>query len=411
MNRRGPAGGRQSLMRRLVTFGSMAVVALVALAACTDDYSPYSTLSPRTSAAEDIQGIYKLVFWMALVVFIGVQFAIAYVVLRYRRRGDDNTRPPQIHGNKTLEVVWTIIPAIVLLVIFIPTVSIMYDHAEDAEGGDYVIEVYGKQWWWEVHYPYMGVEGEDGVKTPLVTANEIYVPVGQDIQIKLFSNNVIHSFYVPQLIGKMDVIPGHENEISFTVPEAGRYFGECAEFCGDSHAWMRFQVIAVEQDQFDSWVAAQNGAPSSAAQTYGTDDAGQVTYPQEFGICIACHRVNGTPAQFSPIGLEEEAGTKDAPGAARTSGPNLGLYACRSTIGAGILPNTLEDLKAWLRDPGSIKPGNYMATVIEPGTLSEDAIDAIANFLFSLEPDGGCSAIQPGEGSQNYDAAQAGLGD
>lgn len=411
MNRQGPAGGRQSLMRRLVTFGSMAVVALVALAACTDDYSPYSTLSPRTSAAEDIQGIYRLVFWLALVVFVGVQFAIAYVALRYRRRNEADTRPPQIHGNKTLEIVWTIIPAIVLLIIFIPTVSIMYDHADDADDGDYVIEVYGKQWWWEVHYPYMGQEGPDGERTSLVTANEVFVPVGQDIQIKLYSNNVIHSFYVPQLIGKMDVMPGHENRISFTVPQPGRYFGECAEFCGDSHAWMRFQVIAVEQAEFDAWVDAQNSAPASAAAAYGTDDQGLVTYPQEFGLCIACHRVNGTPAQFSPVGLVQEPGTPEEPGSARTSGPNLGLFACRSTIGAGILPNTLEDLKAWLRDPGAIKPGNYMASVIQPGTLTEEAIDAIANFLFSLEPEGGCDSLLPGEGTENYDAAVIGLGD
>jgi len=395
----------------MVTFGSMAVVALVALAACTDDYSPYSTLTPRTETAEDIQGIYRLVFWMALVVFIGVQFAIGYVALRYRRRGEGEARPPQIHGNKTLEVVWTIIPAIVLLVIFIPTVSLMYDHAEDAEDGDYVIEVYGKQWWWEVHYPYMGTENEDGTRNSLVTANEIYVPVGQDIQIKLFSNNVIHSFYVPQLTGKLDVIPGHDNRLSFTVPQPGRYFGECAEFCGDSHAWMRFQVIAVDQAQFDAWVAAQNTAPAAAAAAYGTDDQGMVTQPSEFGVCIACHRVNGTAAQFSPIGIDQEPGTVDEPGAAKTSGPNLGLWACRTTIGAGILPNTVEDLKAWLRDPSSIKTGNYMATVIQPGTLSEEAIDAIATFLFSLEPEGGCDSIMPGEGTENYDAAQTGMGD
>jgi cytochrome c oxidase subunit 2 len=174
---------------------------------------------------------------------------------------------------------------------------------------------------------------------------------------------------------------------------------------------MRFQVIAVEQPEFDAWVAAQNGAPASAAATYGTDDQGMITYPQEFGICIACHRVNGTPAQFAPMGLTQDPGTLDAPGPARTSGPNLGLFACRSTIGAGILPNTIEDLKAWLRDPGSIKPGNYMATVIQPGTLSEEAVNVIAEFLFSLEPDGGCDSILPGEGTENYDAAQVGLGD
>jgi len=363
-----------------------------------------------SSHGHAIDHLFFFITGLTGIVFVATEVALFLFMWKYDHKVNFN--PVKFtHGSHSLEVVWTIIPAIVLLVIFIPTVSIMYDHADDADDGDYVIEVYGKQWWWEVHYPYMGQEGPDGERTSLVTANEVFVPVGQDIQIKLYSNNVIHSFYVPQLIGKMDVMPGHENRISFTVPQPGRYFGECAEFCGDSHAWMRFQVIAVEQAEFDAWVDAQNSAPASAAAEYGTDDQGLVTYPQEFGLCIACHRVNGTPAQFSPVGLVQEPGTPEEPGSARTSGPNLGLFACRSTIGAGILPNTLEDLKAWLRDPGAIKPGNYMASVIQPGTLTEEAIDAIANFLFSLEPEGGCDSLLPGEGTENYDAAQIGLGD
>jgi cytochrome c oxidase subunit 2 len=285
----------------------------------------------------------------------------------------------------------------------------MYDHAEDNETGDYVIEVYGKQWWWEVHYPFMGTPDADGNPTALITANEIHVPVGQDIQIKLYTNNVIHSFYVPQLQGKMDLIPGHENKLSFTVDNPGIYYGECAEFCGDSHAWMRFQIVAQPQADFDAWVTAQNTAPPAVAQQYGTDEAtGLVTPPQEFGICIACHRANGTTAQFATVGLEQQPGTMDAPGDARTSGPNLGLFGCRTTIGAGMLPNTLEDMKAWLHDPGAIKPGNYMASVIKPGTLSDEAIDVIANFLLSLQPEGGCPVLP--EGSENANVASTDSG-
>ena len=265
MDRRGPSRGRKSFTRRLATLGPMAIVALFALAACGDEKSPYSTLSPRSSIAEDIQGIYKLVFWLALVVFVGVQFAIVYTVMRYRRRRDDEVRPPQIHGSKTLEILWTIIPAVVLLVIFIPTVRLMYDHADYSSNGDYVIEVYGRQWWWEVHYK------EPNVVATVVTANEIRVPIGKKVQIKLYSNNVIHSFYVPQLSGKIDVMPGHINELAFQADNVGTYFGECAEFCGDSHAWMRFQVIVEPQDQFDSWVAAYNQGPTGAAAQYGND--------------------------------------------------------------------------------------------------------------------------------------------
>ena len=165
--------------------------------------------------------------------------------------------------------------------------------------GDYVIEVYGQQWWWEVHYPYMGAPERSGVNTSLVTANEIRVPIGKNIQIKLFSNNVIHSFYVPQLSGKMDVCPGISTKsLSFTVRTMSeRYFGECAEFCGDSHAWMRFQVIvAPNRRQFDSWVAAYNaGAHRQRAQLWN-DDPGTAS-PQPSRICRllhACHSVNGT---------------------------------------------------------------------------------------------------------------------
>jgi cytochrome c oxidase subunit 2 len=383
-------------MRRIVTFGSMAVVALFALAACGDDTSRYSSLSPRSDVTDDIHGIYKLVFWLALVVFIGVQFAIVYTALRYRRRKEDGTRPPQIHGNKTLEIVWTIIPAIVLLVIFIPTVRIMYEQADSAESGDVVIEVYAKQWWWEVHYPGMGnsVNSSNGETGILLTANEIHVPVDKKIQIKLYSNNVIHSFYVPQLSGKMDVMPGHENKIGFTASQTGVYYGECAEFCGDSHAWMRFQVIVEPQEQFDSWVAAMNTAPPAAAATYGTNPDGTlVQAPTSMGLCLSCHRVGGTTAAFAPIGLNEDPGTEEQLGTAKTAGPDLGLFGCRTTIGAGIIPNTLEDLKAWLRDPGSIKPGNYMGTVVKPGIVKEEDIDTIATFLLSLVPEGGCGEI------------------
>jgi cytochrome c oxidase subunit 2 len=383
-------------MRRIVTFGSMAVVALFALAACGDDTSRYSTLSPRSDVADDIQGIYKLVFWLALLVFIGVQFAIVYTALRYRRRKEGEVRPPQIHGNKTLEIVWTIIPAIVLLVIFIPTVRIMYDQADSAESGDYVVEVYAKQWWWEVHYPGLGTSTDNvtGEQNILLTANEIHVPVDKKIQIKLYSNNVIHSFYVPQLSGKMDVIPGHENVIGFTASEPGVYYGECAEFCGDAHAWMRFQVVVQPQEQFDAWVTAMNTPSPSAAATYGTNPDGTlVQAPAAMGICLGCHRVGGTTAAFAPIGLDEDPGTEEQLGTAKIAGPDLGLFGCRTTIGAGIIPNTVEDLEAWLRDPGAIKPGTYMGTAIKPGTLKEEDIHTIAVFLESLVPEGGCITV------------------
>ena len=401
MDRRGPSRGRKSFTRRLATLGPMAIVALVALAACGDDKSPYSTLSPRSSIAEDIQGIYKLIFWLALVVFVGVQFAIVYTVMRYRRRREDEVRPPQIHGSKTLEILWTIIPAVVLLVIFIPTVRLMYDHADYSSDGDYVIEVYGRQWWWEVHYK------EPQEVATVVTANEIRVPIGKKVQIKLYSNNVIHSFYVPQLSGKMDVMPGHINELAFEANNVGTYFGECAEYCGDSHAWMRFQVIVEPQDQFDSWVAAYNQGPTGAAAQYGTTPDGVTsTNPNFAAFCMFCHSINGTNATIAPSGLDESPGTEDQPGTAKTAGPNLSLFGCRSTIGAGIMANTPENLAAWLHDPSGIKEGAYMGLLIGPeGTtqLKDEQVADLVGYLEALVPEGGCPVLP--EGSENADVA------
>jgi cytochrome c1 len=269
----------------------------------------------------------------------------------------------------------------------------MYDFDAEAQSGDYQIQVYGKQWWWEIHYA-----KPDNVAN-VITANEIYVPVGKSVQIQLYSNNVIHSFWVPQLTGKMDVIPGHINKLGFTPKEPGIYYGECAEFCGDSHALMRFKVIVVDEASFNAWVAGWNAGPSSQALAV-TSDITKV--PDAVGICIGCHRINGTNASGAPVGLEQTAETESgSPGAAKIAGPNLSDFACRTTIGAGAMPNDEEHLREWLHDPGAVKPGNYMATQIKEGTLDKPTadpnddpnrtnLDVVVDYLKSLHPENGC---------------------
>ncbi len=379
------ARGRRSFTYRLATLLGIALVAVFALAACGDDSSPYSTISPRTPQADDIQFLYKVLFYMALVVFVGVQAAIVYTVLRYRRKSDDDDRPEQIHGNKTLEIVWTIIPAVVLLVIFIPTVRTLYDHANEAEaGGDITIEVYGKQWWWEIHYT------DPSNVANVITANEVHVPAGKKILFKFYSNNVIHSFWVPQLSGKMDVMPGHINELAITTTDPGIFFGECAEFCGDEHAWMRFRVIVQPEDQFNQWIAAWNAGPTQASGAISGDVK---KAPPQFGLCLGCHRINGTNASVAPVGLDETQPTGDELGTAQIAGPNLTLFGCRQTIAAGILANTPENLSKWLHDPEAVKTGNYMASQVKPGTLSDQDIQVLVDYLESLTPEGGCPPI------------------
>lgn len=386
--RAGGVQGRRAMATRVLSLVGIAVVALVALSACTDDNSFYSTISPRSESAGDIQFLYKVIFFMSLVVFVGVQVAIVYTVLHFRRRSEDDARPEQVHGNKTLEIVWTIIPAVVLLIIFIPTVQTMYDHAAEAEDANesedaYVIEIYGKQWWWEVHY------AKPDEVAQVVTANEIRVPVGRQLLFKLYSNNVIHSFWVPQLHGKMDVIPGHENELAFTVSEPGVYYGECAEFCGDAHAWMRFKVIAQPQEQFDAWVAAWKAGPSQEAAAISGDVS---VAPQAFSACLACHRVNGQTANSSGGEITPLQTGLEAP---QISGPNLTLFGCRTTIAAGMLEHTPENLHAWIENAPSIKPGSHMPPygADAGGALTDEQIDAVVTYLMSLKPEGGCTPL------------------
>jgi cytochrome c oxidase subunit II len=381
---------KRSTRNRLVALLSMAflggMLLLPRLVGAADD--PYSSISPESEDARDIQFLYKIIFWLALIVFIGVQMAIVWSVLRYRRRHENEPRPPQIHGNQKLEIIWTIIPAIILVAIFIPSVRTMYNIDDRADEGEYTIEVYGKQWWWEVHYK------EPETVANVVTANEIYIPVNTRVRIELLSSNVIHSFYVPQLAGKMDVIPGHTNVMSVKADQPGMYYGECAEFCGESHAYMRFKIIAVEQPEFDKFIAGWNQGASTAAQSLVPEgDVDRI--PQEMSLCIACHRVGGVPEnaagdplQDPPMGVEGGSSPEN-----QILGPNLSMLACRTTLAGGIVPNDDEHLRDWLHNPGGVKQGNFMASMIKEGTLSDEQIDSIVAYLKTLQPEEGCPVI------------------
>jgi cytochrome c oxidase subunit 2 len=393
---------RRRSRRRLGILAALVGVALVILVAAIISGervidTPYSTISPDTDTAEDIQGLYELIFWMAAVVFIGVQALIVYTALRFKRRPNITERPPQVHGNRTLEIAWTIIPALILLVILIPTIETMYKTAAETEEGEIVVDVFGKQWWWEVHYEGLAADGG-----PLVTANEIILPVGREVVFRLHSNNVIHSFWVPQLAGKQDVIPGHETRLSFTPEKTGDYYGECAEFCGIAHAWMRFEVDVVEPEQFDDWVAAWNSPPAFDANAETTELAEP---PPSFGLCITCHAINGaTPPDIVQEGLGANPFSVNA-------GPNLTLLGCRDTLAAGLLVNNPENLALWLDNPSEVKEGNFMSLAVEDDTLTEEQIAELVDYLGSLKPEGGCpqdaaSMASPvaGQGSGANDA-------
>lgn len=377
--RRAPRRNRQGIAQRLVALGAVAVVAATALVASgtgagAQSDTPYSTIDPASPGADDIQTLYKLIFWMALVVFVGVQFAIVYTAMRFRRARPGAERPAQIHGNRRLEIIWTVIPAVVLLIILIPTITTLYDQSSAAEEADIVVDVYGKQWWWEMHY-----QGDTtGQQLGVVTANELHLPVDREVIIRLHSTNVIHSFWVPRLAGKMDIIPGHTNSLSITPTQTGEFFGECTEFCGTQHAWMRFKVVVHEEANFYQWVNDwRTGHPSTTNQDAPADVA---KAPQSFALCLACHRVNGLEGSAAPIGLE----------APQTMGPNLTNFGCRDALASGILVNNRENVIAWLGNPEAVKPGNFMATQIKEDTLTPEQEAELADYLLGLKPEGGC---------------------
>lgn len=254
-------------LRRLALPGALAVLA-VTLAACSEQY-PNTTFDPHSDFGRDIDFLWDRLLLLGTIVFVLVEAALIFVVFKYRRKTTD-VRPPQTHGNAVLEVIWTLIPAFILLFIAVPTVRTIFKTQAKVAAGALEIEVIGHQWWWEFRYPEYNI----------TTANEIYLPTGRTVNFKLTSVDVIHSFWIPQLGGKRDAITNRVNYIWLTPDSAMQpavWNGFCTEYCGDSHAKMRFRVFTVKPPQFASWVATQQlpaaygavAAPTAISQAAG----------------------------------------------------------------------------------------------------------------------------------------------
>jgi cytochrome c oxidase subunit II len=317
------------------------------LAACAQEL-PYNTLDPAGPVAQKQADLYWLVFWIATVVFVLVEGILVFALFRFRRRSSDDV-PRQIHGNTRLEIMWTILPALLLAGVAVPTVGTIFDLARRPSGDVLEVDVTGHQWWWEVQYPDLDV----------VAANEIHVPTDRPVAINLTSDDVIHSFSVPRLAGKQDLIPGKTNILYIEAPTAGTYLGQCQEFCGLSHANMHFRVIAQDPSEFEAWVDGQR--QPAAVPPKGSLEAEGMGYFSG-GACIACHTIGG---------LQPAVGT---------IGPNLTHVGSRETIAAGLLDTTPADLERWLRDPPAVKPGSKMPNY----HLTDEQIHALAAYLLSL---------------------------
>lgn len=350
-------------VRRGTRYGGIALTLLalgVLLSACGFvSGHPQDTLDVRGDYNQEVFNLYTLVFWLAAVVFVLVEGILLYSLIRFRRRVGDRL-PAQIHGNNRLEVAWTIAPAILLLVVAVPTLRTIANTSKVPPPGPNVVEIniIGHQWWWEVQYP----------NDKVVTANEIHIPLGKQAVFRLTSADVQHSFWFPKMAGKMDVLPNRMNYLTFTPQQTGEFYGQCVELCGSSHANMRLRLFVDSPADFAAWV--KNQQQQAAAATTDLAKQGQAVFMRS--ACVGCHTIDGTNAK----GMV---------------GPNLTHVGSRTTIAAGVLDNTPANMKAWIEDPAAIKPGIYPN--VRPGyfmpafqgTLSAQDLDAIVAYLETLK--------------------------
>jgi len=330
----------------------VALTALLLLSACTGDPYPQSTLHPTADAGHAIDALYRQIFWWAVVVFVVVQTALLVTLIRFRNRPGAG-EPKQIHGNTLVEIAWTLAPAAIIVAIAVPTIQTIFAVKGDAPPGALQVEVIGHQWWWEYRYPELGI----------VTANELHIPQGRPVALAITSADVIHSFWAPKLHGKRDALPGRTTRLAFTPDSVGVYLGQCAEFCGESHANMRLRVAVDAPADFDAWVAAQTAAPVPVDSADALVLAGEAAFKRirDPGnhSCIACHTMAGVSCG--------------------ALGPNLTHVGSRTILAGGILANDSAGLARWLRDPITEKPGSLMPRI----ALTDDEIAALVAYLLS----------------------------
>ena len=350
--------GKRKRPPRLIFLLSLGLLGLLSGCALDGPQSIFDTVGP---VARQQESLFIFIFWIAVGVFAVVTGVLIYTIVRYRRRGDDDgSVPDQIHGVAWLEAAWTVAPAIILVIIGVPTVGLIFrqESRVTPTQDDLVVNVTGYQWWWEFEYPELGI----------TTANELHIPTGRRIVLNLNSGDVLHSFWAPRLSGKRDLIPNQANQLWLSADEAGLYRGQCAELCLGAHAYMRFRVIASDAAEFKTWTALfePNGVQMVQAQAQPADPQianGQALFKTKG--CATCHAIN-----------DYAYGNK---------APNLTNFGVRTSLAAGVADNTPQNLTNWLRNPQELKPGNYMPTLWAADDPKRDEeIAALVAYLESL---------------------------
>lgn len=305
-----------------------------------------TTVQPKSEFGHMVQDLFMLISWITLVIFIAVEGALLYCCWRFREKLGAPI-PKQIHGHTPLEIGWTIAFAVILLIIGIPTIRVIFKTQEAPAATALRVDVGGRQWWWEFKYPTLNI----------TTANEVHIPVGQTIAFHLNAPDVIHSFWIPQLGGKRDVVPHRVNRIVLTPDTPGEYLGQCAEYCGVSHANMRFRAIVHTKEDWEKWVAAQQAPPVEPTDPLA--QTGKEIFSQS--ACVGCHTIQGVSAGVL--------------------GPNLTHFGSRKTFAGGLMATTPENLVKWIENPGHMKPGVLMPNLGMKGEQSQ----ALAAYLLSLK--------------------------
>ncbi|HEX6332267.1 MAG TPA: cytochrome c oxidase subunit II [Actinomycetota bacterium] len=316
---------------------------LLAAAAVSCNGDAPSVLDPQGESAQRIDGLWWLMLWISLAVLAVVAGLMAVAFLRGRREGLEVDASSSRWGEPFVVVAGVIVPVVILTGVFVVSVRDLNAITREGDDAELTIEVVGHMWWWEARYP-----------GGAVTANEIHIPTGQTVRFEVTTVDVIHSFWVPQLAPKIDMVPGRTNVVDVRTGTPGTYRGQCAEYCGLQHANMALFVVAEPPGEFERWLENETAPAASPADQAGLDAFLRSS-------CVGCHTVRGT----------------DASG---TLGPDLTHVASRETLGAGTIENTRENLADWIANPQTVKPG----AVMPPTEISAEELDLIVEYLQGL---------------------------
>src|SRR5580693_3122839 len=328
-------------------------MATAAAAAMADPSTSLTNIfAPQSTSAKSIFDLSLFVLVITGIIFVVVFTLLVYSIVKFRGKAVDAGREPaQVYGSTQIELAWTIIPILIVVVLFLATARVLHAVQDAPEPSDAVeVTVIGHQYWWEFRYPKLGI----------VTANELHIPVSNPRHptptfVQLLSADTDHSFWVPELAGKTDLIPNHPNRMWVDPQRTGIFVGQCAQYCGIQHAKMLLRVSVDREDDFSAWVRAQ--------QKVAVEEAGAIEGRRVFerNACMNCHAVDGTPADGR-------------------FGPDLTHLMSRATIAAGAAENTHDNLRLWIQNPSAIKPGSLMPAM----KLSDADLDAIVSYMETL---------------------------